>query len=87
MLYSSNPKFSAQLLHTVRERWIAAWLYLRNRYSEHELLSNANLRSEIKLLANTLLQEVRDDPSEPFTREFRGQVQDLIDKLDGKKKA
>jgi len=66
----------------LRERWIAAWLYLRNRYPEHELRSNARLSRELKQLGETLLQEVRDDPGEAFISELRSQVLDLIDRLD-----
>jgi hypothetical protein len=88
VLYSSNSKFTTELSHSVRERWIAAWLYLRNRYPEHELRSNARWCKEIKQLGETLLQEVRDDPaepSEPFIGDLRGQVAALIESLDEQK--
>ena len=66
----------------MRERWIAAWLYLRNRYTEDELRSNTRLSRELKQLGETLLQEVRDDPGEAFISELRGKVLNLIDSLD-----
>jgi hypothetical protein len=82
VLFSANPKFNSALSRSVRERWIAAWLYLRNRYTECELRSNASLAREIKQLGETLLQEVRDDPGEAFISDLRGHVLDLIDNLD-----
>jgi hypothetical protein len=82
VLFSANPKFNADLSRSVRERWIAAWLYLRNRYSQRELRSNRPLSREIRQLGEALLQEVRDDPGEAFIGRLRAQVVDLIDRLD-----
>jgi hypothetical protein len=82
VLFSANPKFNSDLLRSVRERWIAAWLYLRNRYPEPELRSNPGLSREIKELGEALLQEVRDDPREVFIGKLRSQVLDLIDSLE-----
>ena len=81
VLFSANLKFNADLSRNVRERWIAAWLYLRNRYPERELRTNARLSREIKQLGETLLQEVRDDPDEAFISKLRSEVLDLIDSL------
>jgi hypothetical protein len=78
----SAPKFNADLSRSVRERWIAAWLYLRNRYPESDLRSDALLCRELKQLGETLLQEVRDDPGEPFISKLRSEVLDLIESLD-----
>jgi hypothetical protein len=82
VLFSANPKFNAALSRSARERWIAAWLYLCNRYPGSELRSNKLLAREIRQLGETLLQEVRDDQGEAFISELRGQVLDLIDSLD-----
>jgi hypothetical protein len=82
VLFASNPAFARELRRSVRERWIAAWLYLRNRHSEDELRRNLHLLNELKLLGETLLQEVREDPGDPSIAELRGTVLDLIDSLD-----
>jgi hypothetical protein len=82
VLFASNPSFARQLRRSVRERWIAAWLYLRNRHSEDELRKNPYLLGELRRLGETFLQEVREDPGDPSIAELRGAVVDLIDSLD-----
>jgi hypothetical protein len=82
VLFASNPAFARELRRSVRERWIAAWHYLRNRYSEDELRRDARLLGELKQLGETLFQEVRDDPGDPSIAELRATVIDLIDTLD-----
>jgi hypothetical protein len=82
VLFSANPKFNEELSRSTRERWIAAWLYLRHRFADPELRSNEHLCRELKQLGETLLQEVRDDPSEPFIGKLRTQVLHLIESLD-----
>jgi hypothetical protein len=82
VLFSAKPEFSRDLWRSVRERWIAAWYYLRNRYSEDELKHDAHLRKEIKELGETLLQEVRENAGDPSIVKLREAVVDLIDSLD-----
>jgi hypothetical protein len=80
VLFSANPEFNTKLSCSVRERWIAAWLYLRNRYPEGKLRSDARLSREIKQLGETLLQELRNAPDE-FISNLSSQVVDFIDSL------
>jgi hypothetical protein len=82
VLFSANPEFGKNLSRSVRERWIAAWLYLSNRYPEHELRSNPNLSRDVRQLGEALLQEVRGDVRDAFIGELRERVLDLIDRLD-----
>ena len=82
VLFASNPAFARELRYGVRERWIAAWFYLRNRYSEEQLKRDAKLCGELKQLGERLLQEVRDDPGDPSIARLRETVIDLIDSLD-----
>jgi hypothetical protein len=37
VLFATNTGFSAELARSARVRWIAAWLYLRNRHSDQAL--------------------------------------------------
>jgi hypothetical protein len=82
VLFASNPAFARQLRRSVRERWIAAWLYLRNRHSEDQLRQSPDLLSELRRIGETLLQEVREDLGDPSIAELRSTVVDLIDSLD-----
>jgi len=82
VLFASNPAFARELRRSVRERWIAAWHYVRHRYSEDDLRQNQTLRAELKQLGETLLQEVREDPGDPSIARLRSTVVDVIDSLD-----
>ena len=81
VLFASNPAFARDLRRSVRERWIAAWHYLRNRYSDDDLRNDARLYGELKRLGATLLQEVREDPGDPSIAELRSKVDALIEAL------
>ena len=82
VLYSANAGFGQTLSRSVRERSIAAWLYLRYRHTDDKLRSKPGLSNQLRQLGETLLQEVRDDPGDAFIRALRSQVIDLIDSLD-----
>ena len=79
ILYSGNSGFSADLVRSARERWIAAWLYFRNRHSEQALRADPALFSELKWLGESVLQELKDVSDDPFVAELRETVLDLID--------
>jgi hypothetical protein len=79
VLFAANTGFSADLARSTRERWIAAWLYLRNRHSDQTLRADLALFGELKRLGESLLQELKDVSDDPFVAELRGKVLDLID--------
>jgi len=79
VLFADNTGFSADLARSARERWIAAWLYLRNRHSDQALRADPALFSELKRLGESLLQELKDVSDDPFVAELRRKVLELID--------
>ena len=74
VLFAANPSFSPELWRSVREQWIAAWLYVRHRYPESQWTENARLRRELKRVGDSLLQWVRDDPADPTITALRDEV-------------
>src|SRR4030095_14440599 len=78
VLFAANPAFSPELWRSVRERWIAAWLYLRHRYSESEMMANSQLQGELKRVGDSLLQWVREDPADPAIKRLRDEVFALV---------
>ena len=83
VLYSTNAEYSLELRHSVEERWIAAWYYLRNRYTAKELEARPELRSELRELGETVLQWVGPDSTDPHHVRLRREVSALIEKLEG----
>ena len=79
ILFEGNAGFSVELARSARERWIAAWLYLRNRHSDVVLRTDPTLFGELKRLGENLLQELKDVSDDPFVTDLRGKVLDLID--------
>jgi hypothetical protein len=82
VLFAANTGFSADLARSARERWIAAWLYLRNRHSDHALRTDPALFAQLKRLGESLLQELKDVSNDPFVTELREKVLHLIDPED-----
>jgi hypothetical protein len=80
VLFAGNPAFSPELWRSVREQWIAAWLYLRHRYPESQLNENAQLQGELKRIGDSLLQWVREDPADPSIKRLRDEVFALVHK-------
>ena len=66
----------------MRERWIAAWYYLANRYPEEDWKTNPVLRSELFQLANNVQAfATRRDDSDPRLRALHESLDDVIDRL------
>lgn len=84
ILYATdNAGFSAALQVSVRERWVAAWYYLVNRYPREQWATDAELREQVRTLANQVLQfGPRKDESDPHLRALRDVLYDVIDELD-----
>lgn len=83
ILYADNTNFSSALEVSIRERWVAAWYYLANRYPEEQWAGNYELREKIRTLANQVLQfGPRKDETDPHLRALRDSLYDVIDRLD-----
>lgn len=82
LLFSANPAFNRELDRSVKERWIAAWYYLANRHPVERLQTDPALRSQLRTLADQVLQFGVPSPSEAHLRALREQIFDLIGELD-----
>jgi hypothetical protein len=78
VLFAANPAFSPELWRSVREQWIAAWLYLRHRYPESRVQADRQLQADLKRIGDSLLQWVRDDPADPSIKMLRDEVFALV---------
>jgi hypothetical protein len=88
ILYSPNPNYSAELGRSVRERWIAAWYYLSNRYPKSKWAIDATLRRALRQLANNvLLYGARKTERDPHLQSLRESLEGAIDLLDDMDKA
>jgi hypothetical protein len=82
VLFATNPAFARELRHSVRERWIASWLYLRSRHLKADLDRDPALRQELKDLGETFFQQVRADPTDPSIKALRDDALLVMDNLD-----
>lgn len=84
ILYAAdNASFSAALEFSIRERWVAAWYYLANRYPQEQWAADPELRKKVRDLANDVLQfGARKDESDPHLKALRDTLYDVIDHLD-----
>jgi hypothetical protein len=75
ILFADNSEFDAALQAAVREKWIAAWLYLKHLYSANEGLpgSKAELIT-VGRLAEQALRSSRD----PRHKSLRKEIQDFL---------
>ena len=62
VLFSSHPEFAKELRRNVQERWIAAWYYLKGRYSMEEFRSDAELRKQLTTLGEEVAQWLSKTP-------------------------
>ncbi|CAM5781090.1 S1 family peptidase [Rhizobacter fulvus] len=56
LLFSDNVDYGKELERSVKERWIAAWCYLANRYPRAQWADDAPLRTALRKLGNDVLQ-------------------------------
>jgi len=76
VLFSSNPEFAKELRRNVQERWIAAWFYLKGRYSMEEFRSNADLRLQLTTLGEEAAQWLSKTP------DYKRIYEDIIEVID-----
>jgi len=81
ILFSTNPEFARELGGNLQERWIAAWAYLRSRYSPDEFTSNPELRQELVALGEEVVQTLSKS-SDPNHKRISEGIVDLIDELE-----
>lgn len=82
ILFSTNAGFRKELEHSVRERWIAAWYYLRHRYPREQWRSDSKLRATLRKLGNDVLQYGVRDMRNPHLTQLRAEIEDVLDELD-----
>ena len=83
ILYADQASFSAALDVSLRERWVAAWYYLANRYPQEQWAADPPLRRRIRDLANqVLLFGARAEDRDPHLQALRQTLYDVIDQID-----
>jgi hypothetical protein len=82
ILFSVNPEYFKEYDRSVKDRWIAAWCYLCQRYPKTRWEEDPAFRATLRILANEVLQYGLRDPSEDHLRALRDQIYDVIDELD-----
>jgi hypothetical protein len=84
ILYAAdNASFSLALEVSIRERWIAAWYYMTNRYPRERWSADRTLRDKLRTLANEVLQfGARKDETDPLLVELRETLYDVIEEID-----
>jgi len=83
LLFSSNPDYSKDYDRSVKDRWIAAWCYLVQRYPESHWEQDADFRRTLQKLGNDVLQFGLKEPlNEDHLKKLSEQIYEVIDKLD-----
>ena len=85
ILYAAdNVDYSLALEVSIRERWIAAWYYMANRYPREQWLDDPALREKVRTLANHVLQFGPGKAEiDPILIKLREALYDVIDEIDG----
>jgi hypothetical protein len=78
-LFSSNRQFSRQLRKNIQERWLAAWLYMRNQISIEQLKLDEVLKDEVISLGENVLLSLSSDPKH---QDIVKDIANLIDDLE-----
>jgi hypothetical protein len=81
VLFSANEGYSKDLDRSVKERWLAAWLYVSGRYPKEQWKEDRALRAKVRKLANDVLQFALQKPGEPLLIELRDQLRDVLKEL------
>jgi hypothetical protein len=83
LLFSSNPNYSKEYDRIMKDRWIAAWCYLVQRYPETRWDKDAGFRATLRRFGNDVLQFGLKEPlNEEHLEKMRDQIYEVIDKLD-----
>ena len=82
LLFSANPAYSRDLDHSIKERWIAAWYYLSQRYPRSQWAEDGALREGLRKLGNDVLLSGLATPTEIHLVALRKQVQATLAELD-----
>jgi hypothetical protein len=82
LLFSDNAGYGKDLERSVKERWLAAWYYLANRYPTAQWANDKVLRATLQKLGNDVLQfGLPKKPTEAHLVELRKQIYAAIDEL------
>jgi len=68
VLYSARKEFDGEIASSIRERWIAAWYYLRYRYSSNTFGKSEVIRDELSRLSETVLHNLTKVEDERYSR-------------------
>ena len=66
----------------MKERWIAAWYYLSNRFPKERWSDDHKLRAALRKLGNDVLQFGLQAPNEAHLIELKEQIYDVLGELD-----
>jgi hypothetical protein len=78
VLFSSNPEFAKELRQNVQERWIAAWYYLKGRYSKEELYADLSKLEQLKKVGEAATQWL---PRTPDYERFHSEINITFEEL------
>jgi hypothetical protein len=78
ILYAANTSYARELRTSVQERYIAAWYYLKNRYTLEEIKASEDKRATLEELGKNCLQWLKNIPE--YAR-IAGEISDLTDIL------
>jgi hypothetical protein len=84
ILYATDKtKFNLALQVSIRERWVAAWYYLVNRYPKEQWATDPELREKVRTLANQVLLFGPDkEETDPHLKALRDTLYDVVDYLE-----
>ncbi len=75
VLFADEPAFNAAVREAVRERWLAAWFYLEQRWDAHQRDSDQALRATLARVAGEVLQSaLRGNQTDPTLQAVRERV-------------
>lgn len=81
LLFSTNPDYAKELDRNVKERWIAAWCYLGQRYPKARWEQDPAFRKTLQKLGNEVLQFGLPAPNEEHLKTLREEIFKVISKL------
>jgi hypothetical protein len=84
VLFAGNEQFDAELRAAVRERWIAAWLYLRH-LNTSDATYPEDVRTEL-LVVSQLVQHALTSSQDPRHARLRREIRDLLRAERGRKR-
>jgi hypothetical protein len=83
ILFSGNPAYDKGLDRSVKDRWIAAWCYLSQRYPKTYWKRESVFRATLRTLGKqVILQAALRETNEEHLKALCEQIDDVIDELD-----